>query len=298
MSAIKSIAICILLVVGLMESSSLSLPVRWHGTDDILLRESYLQTAKAAPDYEVILEDSFDLENKGRGNLHYRGFHNWLVMRGEADLVGNGFRYYDLGRGLCVDLNGTEYCRRSSAPAILQSKEMLSLAPGTYVLQFALACNSKRIKGQVDVRLADVYAETFYIDNFDRRIDFKTKTRIIQIQKPTRGKLTFEYNGRDLGPEDCGDVLLDNIRLAKRLNRSVKHAWQTQGQAAPAECILNDISDASVNESTESFTEALSGLKQIYQRAIQTYDAMLSVRFDEKSSEALQERKGAENGNE
>ncbi len=237
----------------------------------------HLEQEKAIPRYEVIFEDSFDGDNEGRGNLHYRGFKNWFVTRGEVDLVGSGFRYYDSEHNLYADLNGTEYRGQSGIPGALQSKETFVLKPGTYVLEFDLACNPQQIQGKVNVRLANVFREDFPLDNGEYCGEFKTETHTISVSKLTKGKIVFEYQG-----QNWGDILLDNVRLLEC--ESHRKVGLSEGilRKNMAEQLLNDISDAEILDKAENLTDAFRSLNEICERAIETCSALLSARYDNR----------------
>lgn len=252
-----------------------------------------LEPEKAIPRYELILEDSLNSENEGRGNLHYRGFKNWFVIRGEVDLIGGGFRYYDSEHNLYADLNGTEYRGQSGIPGALQSKETFVLKPGTYVLEFDLACNPQQIQGKVNVRLANVFREDFPLDNGEYCGEFKTETHTISVSKLTKGKIVFEYQG-----QSWGDVLLDNVRLLKC--ESHRKVGLSEGilRKNMAEQLLNDISGAEIVEKSEDLNHAFRSLNEICERAIETCSAMLSARYDNRQDQSVNNEKGDENGNE
>jgi len=60
--------------------------------------------------------------------------------------------------------------------------------------------------------------------------------------------------------------------------------------------VLTDISDAQVEQSTGDLKTAFSGLNEICEKAIEAYDAMLSVKFDSKQDSDADNEKGAEDG--
>lgn len=286
------------IVVGIITCSTIrgglnaSLPSQ-ENCEDVEWQTVRLEQEKAIPKYEVMFEDSFNSDNEGRGNLHYRGFKNWFVTRGEVDLVGSGFRYYDSEHNLYADLNGTEYCGQSGIPGALQSKGTFVLKPGTYVLKFDLACNPQQIEGKVNIRLANVFQESFSLNNGEYCGEFKTETHTISVSKLTKGKLIFEYQG-----QNWGDILLDNVRLLEC--GSHRKVGLSEGilRKNMAEQLLNDISDAEVVEKSEDLNHAFRSLNEICERAIETCSAMLSARYDYRQDESVNNEKGNENGNE
>src|SRR5579862_1829881 len=62
--------------------------------------------APAAHAQVYLLNDNFNTENGGVGQLNYTGFDNWNVS-GAVDLIGNGFFDFYPGNGLYVDMNGS-----------------------------------------------------------------------------------------------------------------------------------------------------------------------------------------------
>lgn len=164
----------------------------------------------------LIFEDSFNTENRGMGNLHYRGFAEWLVTKGEVDLVGAGFRYADAEGDLHIDLCGTKYLANESVPGMLRSKNVFDLSPAIYVLEFELACRPEPVEGTLHVQLANAYDEVLALDTWDYCGRFRLLSGKIDVRKSTTGRLSFEYRG-----QHRGDILLDNIRLWKMPDRAI-----------------------------------------------------------------------------
>lgn len=266
--------------------------------------------------FETIFEDNFDLENQGWGNLHYRGFRNWYITKGEVDLVGSGFRYEDSVHNLYVDLSGTAYSERGSVSGKLQSKEILVIESGTYILQFDLTCRPKQIAGEVHVCLADVYDERFVVDNLDYCKEFQTESCVIEVSKPTKGRLVFEYRG-----QAWGDVLLDNVKLAKRSTQlsqrntivlyekkpqatnglgrlSLPTSNNEQTERVKSAEILQSISEVDVEANTETLNDVMNKLTSLCEKAVETQNELLQVRYGAEKSVSNSDEKGAENGDE
>jgi len=160
---------------------------------------------------EVIFNDNFDQENQGRAQLNYRGFKNWLVTRGEVDLIGNGFLDYKPGNGLYVELDGSQSSwSKVPVAGTLRTKQPLQLAAGTYLLQFDLAGHPTQGPNSVTVRLQGLFSETFTLPKQPSEIPFKTIRRVISVTQRTTTYLSFEHHGGDYA-----GLLLDNISLAK-----------------------------------------------------------------------------------
>jgi hypothetical protein len=112
----------------------------------------------------ALIEDDFDLENRGNGVLNYSAFANWNVIDGTVDLLGTNF--YDIypGNGLYVDLDGS-----SLDAAKLEYKNEFALEPGNYILEFDMSGYDvddyqKGETNTMTVNFGDLYKETFNID--------------------------------------------------------------------------------------------------------------------------------------
>lgn len=150
----------------------------------------------------IVFSDNFDSENGGVGVLNYAGFANWTVSAGTVDLIGNGFFDFYPGNGLYVDLDG------STGNAGVLTSTALTLAPGTYTLQFVLAGSTRGDTNIVDVSLGALYSETFTRASSD---PFAVVTRTIVVGAPTIASLAFSNAGGDnLG------AILDNVVLSTR----------------------------------------------------------------------------------
>jgi hypothetical protein len=68
--------------------------------------------------------------------------------------------------------------------------------------------------------------------------------------------------------------------------------------AEAAQQILADISDAKVEESTEDLRTTFDRLEKICKKAVETCDAMLAAKYDNKQEHIAHDAKGTENGDE
>ena len=150
----------------------------------------------------ILLEDNFDSENWGRGEVNYSRFENWEVTEGTVDLLGHGFHDSYPAHGMYLDLDGSTY-----RAGRLRSKSRFRLEPGRYRLEFDLAGNPVRGRNRVTVRLGRVFNEDFVLGPNE---PFTTITRDITVSAPSRARLVFEHSGGD----NMG-LLLDNVKLKK-----------------------------------------------------------------------------------
>ena len=96
-----------------------------------LLCALFVTTAGAV----TLLNDTFDNENGGNGQLNFSNFTNWNVTDGTVDLLGNGFFDFYQGNGLYLDLDGS-----TSNAATLTSSDIFSFSQNDSVtLTFDLA---------------------------------------------------------------------------------------------------------------------------------------------------------------
>jgi hypothetical protein len=157
----------------------------------------------------VLLEDDFNSENGGVGQLFYFGFANWLVTDGSVDLIGNGFFDFYPGNGLYVDLDGSITYDAGK----LTSKKEFTLTPGTYELKFDLGNNADPQQpisasfNKMTVRLGTVYSEEFARQGLNNPLT--TITRKISVSEPTSGKLSFDHAGGDVY-----GLIIDNVKLS------------------------------------------------------------------------------------
>jgi hypothetical protein len=165
------------------------------------------ETLPSTDSKTTLIEDGFDLENRGNGVLNYSGFANWNVIDGTVDLLGTNF--YDIypGNGLYVDLDGS-----SLDAAKFEYKQEIALEPGNYTLEFDMsgydADDYQRGEtNSMTVNLGDLYKETFSID---APTPFERITRDINVVSPTTANLAFDHAGGD----NFG-ILIDNVKLYK-----------------------------------------------------------------------------------
>ena len=165
-------------------------------------------TQKAGPEGEgqgitvlrTVFADDFDRENDGAGQRKHRGFQQWFLRSGEADLLGRGLRDTYPAHGLYVELHGNGYLTGK-----LQSKRAFRLSPDSYLLQFDVAANPRGGKSDLTVTLGGLYAESFALKG---KTPFETVSRRIDVSQPVDAALVFQLRRRGTsGP------LLDNVRL-------------------------------------------------------------------------------------
>jgi hypothetical protein len=152
-----------------------------------------------------IFFDNFNSENGGVGKLNYNTFNNWTVSNGTVDLIGNDF--YQLGiptsYGLFVDMDG------STGDAGKMTSKNISLAAGTYTLQFELAGNQRNKAGEsVTVQVS---AGTFLNKSYTlpQTAPFTLYSETFLVSTPTTVNLSFE----GIGGDNIG-MLLDNVALS------------------------------------------------------------------------------------
>jgi len=161
---------------------------------------------KPEPEFEppsvTILEDGFDSEHGGRGQLNYSGFTNWDLTRGTVDLIGHRFFDFFPSHGLYLDLDGS-----TGEAGRLESKTRFRLDSGDYQLEFDLAGNPKSGPNTVTVSLGNLYREDFTLEANE---EFGTIARTIQVPTTTSAKLIFDHSGGD-----NEGLILDNVKLTK-----------------------------------------------------------------------------------
>jgi hypothetical protein len=154
----------------------------------------------------ILLEDTFDTENDGVGELDYFEFDHWTVTDGSVDLIGNGFwPLLPPSYGLFVDLDGS-----TGNAGIMTTKDAFSFEVGrTYRLSFDLAGNQRggnRDTVDVSVSVAG-WQESFTLAPFD---PIQTIMREFTVAAPVSGYLAFDH----LGGDNVG-LLLDNVVLTE-----------------------------------------------------------------------------------
>jgi hypothetical protein len=148
----------------------------------------------------TVFADDFDGENDGAGQRKHRGFQQWFLRSGEADLLGRGLRDTYPAHGLYVELHGNGYLTGK-----LQSKRAFRLSPDSYLLQFDVAANPRGGKSDLTVTLGGLYAESFALEG---KRPFETVSRRIDVSQPANAALVFQLRRRGTsGP------LIDNVRL-------------------------------------------------------------------------------------
>ena len=148
----------------------------------------------------TVFAEDFDGENDGAGQRKHRGFQQWFLRSGEADLLGRGLRDTFPTHGLYVELHGNGFLTGK-----LQSKRAFGLSPGSYLLQFDVAANPRGGKSDLTVTLGGLYAESFALEG---KTPFETVSRRIDVSQPANAALVFQLRRRGTsGP------LIDNVRL-------------------------------------------------------------------------------------
>jgi len=152
----------------------------------------------------VLLDDSFDSEHGGRGQLNYSGFINWEVTKGTVDLIGRGLWDFFPDHDLYLDLDGS-----TREAGRLESKTVFKLDPGKYRLEFDLAGSPSSGPNKVMVSLGDVYSEDLTLA---LKEPFRTIAHTISVPFSTSAKLIFAHVGGD-----NEGLLLDNVKLTQVL---------------------------------------------------------------------------------
>ncbi|MBI5418051.1 hypothetical protein HZA55_08935 [Candidatus Poribacteria bacterium] len=150
----------------------------------------------------VLFEDNFNAENSGYGALNYSP-SKWNVVDGTVDLIGNGYYDFFPGNGLYLDMDGS-----TANAGTIVNKDLLTLTPGIYELEFALGGNWRGYPADtIKVSLGSVYSETFLRNSGDY---LATVSRTINVISPTSGNLIFDHEGYD----NVG-ISLDNVKLTQ-----------------------------------------------------------------------------------
>jgi hypothetical protein len=162
----------------------------------------------------ILLQDSFNGENGGVGQLNYNTFTNWNVQGGTVDLIGNNF--FDLlpGNGLYLDTDGS-----TGNAGILTSRTAFTFNPGDVVdLSFRLA-GDRRNNGlnSVIVSLGSLLNETFTLPSNQ---PFTSFTRTINVSSLTTANLAFE----GVGGDNFG-ILLDDVTLSRTTSVPEPSSW-------------------------------------------------------------------------
>jgi PEP-CTERM motif len=145
----------------------------------------------------VLLNDDFDTENGGVGQLNYFNFANFTVANeasgGASDLIGNGFFDFYPGNGLYVDI-----CGSAVTCGILTTKQ--TFAAGSYTVTLNIAGNA-RVNGTDAV---DVSFGSFSADYPLTEFQMATEVEDVTLSGPAQ--LAISDQGL-FGP-DIGDILL------------------------------------------------------------------------------------------
>jgi len=158
--------------------------------------------APAAHAQVYLLNDNFNTENGGVGQLNYTGFANWNVS-GAVDLIGNGFFDFYPGNGLYVDMNG------SPGPGTMTSKTTYNFLPGNvYTLSFDLAGSARGLTDTVDVSLGSLYSNAF---TYPSGQGYTMTTDTFTVSSPTSANLVFNSL---VGPNADIGLILDNVTLS------------------------------------------------------------------------------------
>ena len=145
----------------------------------------------------VLLNDNFDTENGGVGQLNYSGLANFNIANagsgGAVDLIGNGFFDFYPGNGLYVDI-----CGSSSACGVLSTKQIFG--PGNYTITLHIAGNARSDSTDaVNVSFGS-FSTSFPLTAF------QVATEVLNVSLIAPSTLMIGDQGV-LGP-DVGDILL------------------------------------------------------------------------------------------
>ena len=166
---------------------------------------TFTTSASAA---QFLLQDSFNAENGGTGDLNYNKFANWNVVNGTVDLIGNGYFQVvpaDPGRGLFIDTDGS-----TGKAGTIESKNTFAFNQGDLInLTFQLAGNRRYNKDSdsVVVSLGSLFTKTYTLPGPQL---FTTFTETISASAATSAKLAFS----GVGSDNVG-LLLDDVSLSK-----------------------------------------------------------------------------------
>jgi len=121
-----------------------------------------------------------------------------------------------------------------------------------------------------------------------QRIDSDTRAKKADHSSKLKTAVLVSPNP-DIRPEDRQEI-------PAKIDKESPEGSKDHTEAA--EQILTDISEAKVEKSTEDLKTTLNRLNNICKRAVETCDAMLTVRFDDEPGNSENNKKGAENGDE
>ncbi len=206
-------------------------PENFHGVMELGVQVD----ATRGTDY--ILNESFNSEHGGSGQLNYNQFDKWQVTEGTVDVIGNG--YWDLqpGNGLYLDMDGS-----TGNAGTITLKDPPTLQPGRYEISFDVAGNNRGAQNDVlSVAAANGLVDAEFQVAWNE--DFKTATIVVEVSEPTVFDLTFSHSGGD----NVG-ILLDNIRLREvgintpvetTMHESQLGAAESETQSASGSIVVN-----------------------------------------------------------
>jgi len=148
----------------------------------------------------IILNDTFDTENGGVGQLNYNAFANWAVSDGTVDLIGNGFYDFFPTSGLYVDLDGT-------TPNDAGVMSSVVFAPGSYTLSFQLAGSQRGDVNTVEVALG-TFSTSITLASGVGLTDYTFAVTVLSADQ-----LSFQQTG----VSDNIGLILDNVTVSDRV---------------------------------------------------------------------------------
>ncbi|HEX8318049.1 hypothetical protein [Longimicrobium sp.] len=155
---------------------------------------------------EVLMVESFNMENSGLYKLNYTGFVNWDVTSGSVDLVGTApfDDFLPKAQGLYVDLDGT-----TKAAGTLRSKQRFDLKPGTYRLEFRMSGTPRPNQPPNTMRISvgSAFSETVTLQSY---APLTTFARTFRVRSTQQAHLEFAHAGGD----DYGNFI-DDIRFER-----------------------------------------------------------------------------------
>lgn len=156
----------------------------------------------------VLLNDSFDAENGGKGAGVYSGFANFVAA--DIDLLGPGYFFH-----LCQSAGGSTPCvdMEGNGNGSLTTRTAYAFGPGRATLQFDLAGDQRSATGNaVTVSLVSVGGASLFSETFTLAANapFATYTRSVDVADAVSARLRFASSGR----ADSYGMLLDNVSLS------------------------------------------------------------------------------------
>lgn len=163
---------------------------------------------------QTIFVDTFNDEPVAPGVFSYTGFANWDVTAGAVDIVdvntpSGALSFPPLIDGWAVDLisAGNQGLGR------IQTKNIISLEPGTYDLTFTLGGSHRSFSPSDSARisLGSAFSEDFTL-GFDSPMTKYTRT--VVISQPITARFVVEATS-NVGNDNAG-ILIDDISMVKR----------------------------------------------------------------------------------